>query len=168
MATMEFSQTFIDKVIEQTKKVVEENRKSADGLKQGIVNQKTGLEAKRNKLEDALLDGTIERDVFKRKHAELESKIMNLNNNIQEIENKARIDINLVEEVLAFTRNIYQAYLDAPQFLKRHYLRFFFEKIYVKNKKVAKTIPTPIFLVLQANQAVIIRTLQLPRLDSNQ
>lgn len=167
IAKMQFSQEFIDKVVEKTKQVVAENRRTAGAQKQGIYNQKHGLEMKRNKLEDALLDGTIERDTFKRKHAEIEEKIMNLDASIQEIDAKARMDINLIEEVLAFTRNIHQTYMDAPQFLKRHYLRFFFEKMLVQNKRIIKTVPTPIFLVLQANHAVINLNSLLRDQDSN-
>ena len=71
------------------------------------------------------------------------------------------IDINLIEEVLAFTRDIYKTYREVPLFLKRHYLRFFFEKIMVKNGKIFETKPTPIFAVLLDNQQVIIRANQL-------
>jgi len=71
-------------------------------------------------------------------------------------------DVNLIEEVLSFTRNIYKTYKLAPKFLKRHYLRFFFEKIYIKNKKISRITPTPIFAILQENQEVIITNNQLP------
>ncbi len=87
------------------------------------------------------------------------------NNLIQEIENNANIDINLIEEVLAFTRNIHATYLQAPKYLKRHYLRFFFEKLIVKDKKIEKIVYTPIFSVLQANHAVIIKNFELPLKD---
>lgn len=148
--------------MDKTRTVLAENRKTAGTLKQGFINQKTALELRRNKLEDALLDGTIERDTFKRKHSELQGKIMQLEQNMQDVDVKANMDIELIEEVLAFTRNIKTAYIDAPHFLKRHYLRFFFEKIYVKDKRIYRTIPTPIFLALQANHQVIIRN--APRL----
>ncbi len=167
IGSMQFSQEFIDKVVEKTRLVVEENRRTAGAVKQGIYNQKHALEIKRNKLEDNLLDGVIERSTYKRKHAEIEDKIMNLDNSIQELEAKSRIDINLIEEVLSFSRDIQATYSEAPQFLKRHYLRFFFEKMYVANKKIVRTVPTPIFLVLQANHAVINLKTLLPREDSN-
>lgn len=151
IAKMQFTQEFIDKVVEKARDVVEKNRNLASAIAQGIVNQKTGWETKRNKLEDALLEGTIDRDTYKRKHVEIQEKISNLNAQIQELDDKASIDIDLIEEVLSFTRNIHATYLDAPDFMKRHYLRFFFERIYVKDKKICKVIPTPIFLVLQEN-----------------
>ena len=165
---MQFSQEFIEAVVRKTKERLESSRKNSQSLKQGVLNQKVAFEAKRNKLEDALLEATIDRDTFKRKHSELQTKIMNMDSQLQDIEDQMRIDVNLIEEVLAFTRNIYQTYMDAPAFLKRHYLRFFFEKLLVKNKQIIETVPTPIFATLRANHQVIIRTTQLPRLDSNQ
>src|SRR3989344_5397932 len=166
--TMQFSPEFVQAVVNQTKKVLENNRKNSSSRIQAILNQKTALEARRNKLEDSLLDGTIDRDVFKRKHLEIQGKIINLDNQMQDVEAKHKIDIDLIEEVLAFTRDIYRTYKEAPQFLKRHYLRFFFEKINIKEKMIFDTAPTPIFAVLQANRQLIITKTQLPRLDSNQ
>ena len=165
--TMEFSQEFINSVVEKTKELMEVNRESTRSIKQGIQNQKVSLEARRNKLEDALIDGAIDRETYKRKHSEIQDKLLNLENYHQEEENKNRIDINLVEEVLSFSRNIYQTYKDAPDFLKRHYLRLFLEKLIVKNKKIVETVPTPIFATLKENQEVIIRNKWLRRRDSN-
>lgn len=153
---MQFNQEFIEAVVRKTREKLENNRKMSDSIKQGVLNQKTALEAKRNKLEDALLDGTIDRDVFKRKHSEIQEKIVNLDTQIQEIEAQSNIDINLIDEVLAFTRNIQKTYKEAPEFLKRHYLRFFFEKIIIKNREISEVVPTPIFSILRENNQVII------------
>lgn len=100
--------------------------------------------------------------MFKRKHLEIQGKIMNLDNQMQDVEAKHKIDIDLIEEVLAFTRNIYRTYKEAPQFLKRHYLRFFFEKINIKEKMIFDTSPTPIFAVLRDNRQLIITKTLLP------
>lgn len=56
--------------------------------------------------------------------------------------------------------------MDAPPFMKRHYLRFFYEKLLTQKKLIIDTVPTPIFLALQANHAVIIRKTQLPACDT--
>ena len=164
---LEFSEEFVTTVVKKTKEVLEQNRTSASSTKQGLLNQMNALEARRNNLEDVLLDGTMDRESFKRRHNELQRQIMNLNDQLIELENKGKIDINLIEEVLAFTRNIHQAYTEAPKFLKRHYLRFFFEKIVVKNKKIYKVVPTPIFKLLKNRHEIIIRNSWLPREDSN-
>ena len=79
-----------------------------------------------------------------------------------DLEAKHQLDVNLIDEVLALTRNIHQTYLDAPELLKRHYLRFFFEGIYIKDKKIAKVAVTPVFSTLQKQHQLIIRSNWLP------
>lgn len=95
------------------------------------------------------------------------NKIHKINERIQGLEHKSNIDINLIEEVLSFTKDIYKTYKQAPKFLKRHYLRFFYEKIFVENKKISRIQPTPIFAILRENKGVILADNQLPRVDSN-
>ena len=133
-----------------------------------LLNQKTALEIRRNKLEDSFLDETFDSEAYKRMHAKIQDKIATANERIQELEDKNNIDINLIEEVLSFTRNIYKTYKEAPDWLKRYYLRFFYDKIFVKNRKVTRTVPTPIFAILLENHGVIITKHQLLGLDLNQ
>ncbi|KXK09238.1 MAG: hypothetical protein UZ21_OP11001000296 [Microgenomates bacterium OLB22] len=85
---------------------------------------------------------------------------------MQEVENRCRIDMKLIDETLAFTRDIYATYKDAPPFMKRHYLRFFYDRITIKNKKVFEAIPTPIFATLRDNLQVIQKTLVLPNVSA--
>src|SRR3989344_3105358 len=47
---MQFSEEFIEAVVRKTRERLDNSRKTADSLKQGILNQKTALETKRNKL----------------------------------------------------------------------------------------------------------------------
>lgn len=153
---MQFSQKFIEMVVVKTKEAMTQGRSFLNSQRMQLVNRKTSLETKRNKLEDSLLDEAIDSDTYKRLHAKIQDKIYAINDRIEELEDKANIDSNLIEEVLSFTRNIYQTYKQAPAFLKRHYLRFFFEKLYVKNGTISKIEPTPIFAILRENQEVII------------
>jgi site-specific DNA recombinase len=165
---MQFSQKFIELVIIKTKEAIGKSRQNLNSQRMQLLNKKTSLETKRNKLEDSLLNETIDPEAYKRLHVKIQDKIYKINDRIQELENNVNIDINLVEEVLSFTKNIYKTYKEAPGFLKRHYLRFFYEKIFVKNGKISKIAPTPIFASLQDNREVIISKTQLPRLDSDQ
>ncbi len=160
---VQFSQDFIDAVVDKARRFVDDSRKRAGGDMQACINQRTALEFKRNKLEDALLDNTIDRTVFKRKHDEIEAQIRLIDDRTREIEAQSHVDIKLVEDVLNFTRDVGRTYDEAPDFLKRHFLRFFFEKIMVKDKKIAEVIYTPIIAPLVANHSVIIKNLMLPR-----
>ena len=165
---LQFSQEFIDLIAKKTKGVFEASRGEVEGEKRSLINQRSAVENKRDKLEDMLLDDTIDRDIFKRKHAGLQGEIDSFQFKIEEIDKKRNVDVNLVEEVLSLTRNIYQTYKDAPNHLKKHYLRFFFEKIYAKDKRIYEAKVSPFFAALQENNAVIISNNWLRGLDLNQ
>ncbi len=45
-------------------------------------------------------------------------------------------------------------------------MRFFYERFEVKNRKIINVVPTPIFLVLQINHAVILTKPGLPKWDT--
>ncbi|MCH8821203.1 hypothetical protein IID23_01610 [Patescibacteria group bacterium] len=159
---LEFSQEFIKLVTQKVKEVFEGQREKIEEERRVILNQKQALEIKRTRLEDRLLDDTIDRDIFKRKHSELQAQMNALETKISDIEKKRQVDVGLIEEILSLTRNIYQTYQEAPPFLKRHYLRFFFEKFMVRNKKIGKVVYSPIFAALQKEHKIIIRANWLP------
>lgn len=75
------------------------------------------------------------------------------------------MDVNFIDELLAFTRNIYQTYSEAPVFLKRYYLRLFFDKIYFKDGKIVKIDENTIFSALKEAQYLLISNDWLPLKD---
>lgn len=164
---LEFAPAFIEMVTKKAKEAFSAQRGTIENEKRAILNQKMALEAKRTTLEDRLLDNTIDRNTFKRKHMELQAQINALDTQVAELDQKRQFDVNFLEEVLSFTRNIYRTYKEAPPFLKRHYLRFFFERFLVKDKKIVKVAISPLFATLQKEQMVILRSNLLPGKDSN-
>ena len=76
-------------------------------------------------------------------------------------------DVDVIEEVLKLTNNIYEVYCDAGFEAKRHYLAIFFERFDVKNKKVAKVTYTPLFKKLLDSRKVRVSSNWLPKQDSN-
>lgn len=163
----QFSQEFIDLVIQKVKDVLNESRKNLKVERQALLNSRRAVEKDRNKLEDLLVQGVIGRDVYQRQHKKLEEQIANFDSQLSTLENQQRLDVDLIEEVLAFTRDIYKTYVEAPPYLKKHYLRFVFEGIYIQDKKIVKVVETPIFLALRRQNFCIIRNGLLPREDSN-
>lgn len=164
---IKFKEEFIKTVTRKVKNIYKNTKTGVSEQKRAIFNQIKGLETKRNKLEDRLLDETITRDAFKRIHVKLQDEIDSLNGQIIDLEEKRKMDINLIDEVLALTRNVYQTYLDAPKPLKRHYLRFFFEKLIVDNKKLTYARLTPVYRVLTREQKVILSYSRLRGEDSD-
>ena len=164
---LEFSKGFVTMVVKKAREAFVRQRETIDDDKKVLSNQRIALEIKRSLLEDKLLDKTITDDVFKRKHMELQAQINAMDVNINDLEHKRQLDVDFVEEILRFTQNISKAYQKAPNFLKKHYLRFFFDKFYVKDKKIVRTAYSPIFDALYKENLVILRTNWLPRVDSN-
>lgn len=158
----QFSNEFIDLVIQKVKDILNESRKNLKYQRQTIINQRKAIEKDRNKLEDLLVKGVIGRDVYQRQHQKLETQIVNLDSQLSTLENQQQIDVSLIEEVLAFSRDIYKTYLEAPSYLKKHYLRFFFEGVYIEDKKIAKVVETPLFCALRRHNHIIIKNTLLP------
>lgn len=153
----EFSDDFIEMVKKHAKDHLKSGRRDLRSDKKALHNQKRGIEQKRNRLEDLLVDGLIDRNVYKRQHAQLQEQLVSIERQIHVLDNKHQVDFSVIEEVLAMTRNLHQSYLDAPDFLKRHYLRLFFERIYIKDKKIVKIVETPIFKVLREEQKLLLK-----------
>lgn len=126
------------------------------------------MESKRNVLEDNLLDATIDKETFKRKHEEINFEIQTLENESANIENNRGFDLDLVTQVLNIDDNLYETYQNAVFEAKKQYLSIFFERIEVFDKKVRKVTYAPLFQHLLDAEKVTVSSNWLPRLDSNQ
>lgn len=164
---LEFSDKFIALVKQKAEEFLSEGKKNDQGAKQALINQKMGQENRRNKLEDLLIDESMDKDTYKRKHAEISQQIDNLQTQLDEAEEKSNLDMPLVDEVLSLTRSIYNTYKNAPEPLKRHYMRFFYEGITVNNKAIKEAKSTPIFDALLCANMVRLRETQLRGQDSD-
>lgn len=81
----------------------------------------------------------------------------------KELDQRREIEVTFIDEILALSKNIHQTYIDAPDFLKRHYLRFFFEKFMIKEKVIEKVVLSPLFSVLVQENLGYIKTCSAPR-----
>ncbi len=142
---IQFSENFSQRVIDRAKELVKRSREARDEEIQTLRNRVKALEAKRNALEDNLLDQTIDKDTFKRKHNEIELQIQNLENDIATIENHSGFDVDVVSDMLNLTKDVYATYQKANFEAKKHYLSIFFERIEVKDKEIAKVTYAPLF-----------------------
>jgi len=166
---IQFSDKLTNQVIEKAKELVKQSREIKQQEIENIRNAIKQLEVKRNALEDNLLDGTIDKEAFKRKHGELDIQIQNCDNEIATLENQGGLNIDVVVEIVSLMKNIRQEYEKASFEAKRHYLSMFFEKLWFDEAgNVVKSDYTPLFQHLVDNQFIRIRAIWLPRLDSNQ
>ncbi len=160
---IQFTEEFTGQVIDKAKSLVNRSREAKDKDIQAVRNAVKMLEAKRNVLEDSLLDGTIDKETFKRKHNELNIDIQNRESELATIENEGGFDVDATIAILDLVNNIGETFRNANFEAKRHYLSIFFERIEVKDKKIARVIYTPLFQNLINTHKVRIRTNLLPR-----
>ena len=126
------------------------------------------MEMKREKLEQELMNGNLGGETFKRLNAKLDAELLNIQKELAEQDKIRTLDISVIDEVLSLTQNIVKTYDKAEIDHKRAYLHFFFEKIWVKDKKIVQVDYTPAIKVLNEAKLGILSAIWLPGLDSNQ
>jgi len=162
VAKLEFTQEFIEAVQRNVRKVYENTNERVKVAKKGSHNRRDALEIKREKLEEAMLDGTITRDRFIVLNAKIESDLLDVQRELADISKIRTIDVKIVDDVLALTRNIARTYKEADINAQRAYLNFFFEKILIENKQVVNVQYQPVIDVLNKANLGILTTNGLP------
>ena len=105
----------------------------------------------------------MDSDTYKRKHTELSLQISNIETQAEVTDQETKLDMPLIEQTLFMTKDIYATYMRASDPLKRHYIRFFYEKFIVSDRTIVKAIPTPIFEALLSANMVRLSEPMLPR-----
>lgn len=152
--TLQFSGEFIELVIEKTRGKLMAGREVYEGRRQALVNKKTGYETQLKTLEDKLMDNAIDNEDFKRLRGQVKAKIEEIEEELLRLKNEREVDIDVVQEVLLLTRDIYGAYTRASFDLKRQYLSFFWERFEVAEGVILTAVPAPLFeQLLEAEHA---------------
>ncbi|HLB60238.1 MAG TPA: hypothetical protein VJL83_01375, partial [Patescibacteria group bacterium] len=168
LKNIRFSDEFKQKIHEKAKELIQQTRENRNQELQSLRNKVKALESKRNVLEDSLLDQTIEKEMFKRKHTEINIEIQGYENDMANIENQRGFDVNLAAEILDLDTNLYETYQKAVFEAKKHYLSIFFDRIEVFDKKIQHVTYSPLFQKLLDAEKVTVSTIRLRGLDSNQ
>lgn len=158
---LQFSDDFINLVKQKADEFVKNTNKNSQGAVQALINQKTGYEAKRSRLEDLRIDGGIDTEAYNRKHTEVNQLIDNIQVQIDEASQEDKLDVSLIDEVMTITRDIAKTYNIAPDPVKRHYIRFFYDNVVVDNKAIKEAKLTPIFDALLCAKMARLRVSEL-------
>lgn len=159
---IKFSERFKQKIHDKAKELIQQTRESRNEEVQRLRNKVKALETRRNILEDSLLDGTVDKATFKRKHGEINYEIQGYENDIANIENQRGFDVDLASEILDLDTNLYETYQNAVFEAKKHYLSIFFEKIEVADKKIQHVTYSPLFQKLLDAEQVTVSSKRLP------
>jgi len=158
MEKIQFTEEFTKQIIDKAKALVNRSREAKETEIQGVQNAIKAIESKRNVLEDSLLEQTIDKETFKRKHSEIMIDIQNRESELATIENQGGFDVDATIAILDLVNNIKETFTNANFEAKRHYLSIFFERIETRDKKIVKVIYTPLFQNLIDAHKVRIKT----------
>lgn len=165
---LQFTDEFIKLTMEQVRKEYEKRKSEIGFQKRALFNRKMAIESKRDRFEEKLISGAITDDDFVRIRERLRKELDSTHDQIQELESKRDLDVDILRDVLLLSRNIYEAYKKAPDDLKRLYLGFFWKGFVVKDKKIIKTMPSEFMqTLLRENKIRKIRATGLRGQDSN-
>ena len=156
VAKLEFKPEFIEAVKRNIKSVYDGNVSGVKAIRKAIFNRKSGIERRRDKLEEELLAGTLDREAFKRLKQKIENELIEVEQELIKADKVRTVDMRVIEEVLSFTQNIAKTYESASPNQKKAYLRFFFQKIIVQNQEIVEVVYQPIIEVLQQANSVIL------------
>jgi len=154
---LEFSKSLTDKIISKAKAKFEVHRKEYEKQIKTLNSQKSSLFSKRKIAEDKLFKEVITDDDFTRIRKEIDAEINIIDNQIDKLESQREIKVDIAQEILRFTRNIYDAYGKANPIIKRHYLLLFFKEIYVYKGEVKEAIYSELFEKLLELKQLIVR-----------
>ena len=92
-------------------------------------------------------------------------EIDNISLTLSNLENRHEVDVDSAREVLSLSKNVYQTYKKAPYEIKRLYLGFFWDKFFVRNKKIIKAKPTELIEALMQNNKILTKNQLTNRAD---
>jgi len=155
---IQFDENFIELVINKAKEIFYNRREQYDAKRQNLINKKTALELKRKNAEDKLLNGILPDEDFTKIRGQINLEINEIEEKLFDLENKQDVKIDVAQEILRFTENIYRTYTKAPDFLKRHYLSLFWDRFEVADGLIIKSVPSLLFRELLTLQQVFLKT----------
>jgi site-specific DNA recombinase len=159
---IQFSEDFILLVLKRLKDLYLLQHETIAKKTQILYNQKKAVEVKRDKVEEKLLAGVISDDDFARLRTKFRAELDGIQNQIDELNSQKEYDVDVIQEVVKLTRNIYRTYQTAPYELKRQYLGLFWERFLVQDRMIVKAVPTKLITALLKEQKVIIESNWLP------
>lgn len=160
---VKFSEEFIQALSDKVKDYLTTQGSRNSDAEQVLVKRRGELKKQKSELLSYLVNKVIDKDEFAEKKAELDLEITGINEEISKIDRSSNFDFDLLEEVLKLTLYIPATYAEAPTELKRHFLKFFFNRINVDNKKIIEVKYSDLLLELISCKRLIVVSSRLPR-----
>ena len=139
--SIQFSNHFVADVTATLRAVSAKQKHIAHVRKHALLNRQKLIEAKRDRAEEKLLEGTFENDAFVRVSGRLSEHLQNIREELALLDNQQEYDIDVIREVLLLSTNCYKAYKEADGVLKRHFLQLFWNHSWWKTGRLSRQFP---------------------------
>ena len=142
---LQFEPKFVNSIIEKVKFIFETRRNEYYAKHRGLLNRKNAHEAKLKVAEDRLLDETLAKSDYDRIRDEIKTAIATVDVQIAKLGKEKEVNIDVVSEILGFTKDIYNVYMRSTEQLQKKFIGFFFDRFEVKNGIIIKYCYSPLF-----------------------
>jgi DNA invertase Pin-like site-specific DNA recombinase len=151
-----FSPRFVRLILHKLTVVSANYAQRAHTRKQILLNQQRAIEAKRDRAEEKLLAGVLSDDAFVRLRARFTEQLQGIGEQLATLASERECNTDVIREVLRLSGNVYEAYKNAPDALKRQYLGLFWEQFRVQDREVVEAVPSRLIRDLQREREVIL------------
>jgi len=147
--------------------VIKESINRIEHAKKALENKRDGVNQKRIKIEKDYFANKLSADQLQKFNIQLDAEALAIQKELAEQDKVSTIDTKVVNEVLELTRNIVQTYEKSDTDHQRAYLHFFFQKIWVQDKKIVEAEHTLALQVLNEAKTVRITPTLLENRSTN-
>jgi len=129
-----------------------QNKLDSMKLKRKLAAQIKSLKDRRNKVEELLINGTFDEQIYKRKSEELNHEILSNEISLQEYNNEIEEVGRYIEFCKYFLNNVSEIWLKGDINLRRKVQNLIFpDRIYFENEEFRTTEIAPVFNLLKGN-----------------
>ena len=157
---LQFAPEFVNSVIEKVKLIFETRRNEYYAKHRGLLNRKNACENKLKTVEDRLVDETLSREDYTRIRDEIKVAIASVDGEISKLAEEKEVNVDVVSEILCFTKDIYNVYMRSTEQLQKRFIGFFFDRFEVKDGVIIKYCYSPLFEELVRLKVVAYKTLK--------
>lgn len=155
---LQFTHEFAEALTERVKIMLEAHRNEYYAKHRGLLNQKQSWEAKLQTAEDRLLDETISKADYQRIREQIQTDMVIIDDKLAKLGRAKEINLDIVNEILTFTRDAYSTYMRSPERLQKRFIDFFFNRFEVQNGVIIKYCYSPLFDALMRENVLTYKT----------
>jgi len=166
MANIEFDERFYKAVRTELKEIMKEQGQDVPSRIKALKDRKKVIEGKMDSLEDQMIAKTIPQERIDKKYIPLRDELKSIEADLVKLKKpSANLTDKKIETIIKFLRELPKLYKAFNKKERKQFLRWFVEKVWIKDKKLDGFDHTEPFKVLTDLRLVRITDLWLARWD---